>query len=172
MNVNSKTRMANERNPVHAVGFSLMECLAYLAVFFIVLGVAFAAYYQMDEQSRALTNNAADIVHATKAGERWRADVRAATNAAQFPENQELRLATRHGAVSYFFRDGAIWRQGTNDRLSVMVLSPVKSSAMQLDARAQVSAWRWEIELKTKRTNSTTRPLFTFLAVPGGEVAR
>ncbi len=172
MNLDSQCRVANDRNSAGAAGFSLVECLAYIAVFFVVLGVAFAAYYRMDEQSRALTSNSADIVRATQAGERWRADVRAATNAVQLQENQELRLMTRNGDVSYFFRDGAVWRQGTNDRLSVLVLSPVKSSAMQPDARAQVSAWRWEIELQAKRTNTTTRPLFSFLAAPGTEAGR
>lgn len=172
MKLKAECRMLNVESRTSAPGFSLIECLTYLAVFFVVLGVAFAAYYQMDEQSRALTRNSADIVSATQAGERWRADVRAATNAVQLQENQELRLTTRSGDVSYFFRDGAVWRQGANDQRSVQVLSPVKSSAMQLDARAQVSAWRWEIELRTKRTNTTTRPLFSFLAVPGTEVAR
>jgi type II secretory pathway component PulJ len=172
MNLYCHMQMAHDRDSAGAAGFSLMECLAYLAVFFVVLGVAFAAYYQMDEQSRGLTRNSAEIVRALQAGERWRADVRAATNAVQFQENQEFRLSTSSGDVSYFFRDGAVWRQGAKDRLSVLVLEPVKLSAMQLDTRTQVSAWRWEIELKTKRTNTTTRPLFTFLAVPGTEVAR
>lgn len=172
MNLRSKTRMVNEYRLANAAGFSLMECLTYIAVFFVVLGVAFAVFFEVNDQARALTSNSADIVRAMQAGERWRADIRAATNAVQLPQNQELRLVTRHGEVSYLFRDNAIWRQGTNDRLSVLVLSPVKSSAMQMDARAQVSAWRWDIELKSKRTNSTTRPLFTFLAVPGVEVVR
>ena len=152
--------------------FLLMECLAYLVVFFVVSGLAFAAYHQMDGQSRALTRNSEDIVRALRAGERWRADVRAATNAIQLQEHQEFRLATRHGLVSYFFRDGAVWRQDTNDALSQLFLASVQTSAMQPDARTQLTAWRWEVELKTKRTNATTRPLFTFLAAPGTEAAR
>ena len=152
--------------------FSLMECLAYLAVFFVVCGLAFAAYHQMDSQSRAFTRNADDIVRVLRAGERWRADVRAATNAVRLQEHQELRLTTRHGLVSYFFRDGAVWRQDANDALSQLFLASVQTSAMQPDARAQLTAWRWEVELKTKRTNATTRPLFTFLAAPGTEAAR
>jgi len=43
---------------------------------------------------------------------------------------------------------------------------------MEMEMRPQVKAWRWEIELQTKRTNATVRPLFTFLAVPATEVAR
>lgn len=149
-----------------------MECLAYLVLFFVVCGVALAAYHQMAGQSRDLTRNSDDIVRAMQAGERWRADVRAATNAVSLPETHELRLTTRHGLVSYFFRDGAVWRQGTNDAPSALFLAAVKSSAMQPDARKQVTAWRWEVELKTKRTNATVRPLFTFLAAPGTEAVR
>lgn len=167
-----KVRMTNDEWPRRAAAFSLLECLAYLAVFFVVCGVAMAAYHQMDGQSRALTRNSEDIVRTLRAGERWRADVRAATNAVQLPEHQELRLTTRHGLVSYFFRDGAVWRQDTNEAASQLFLASVQMSAMQPEARAQITAWRWEVELKTKRTNVTTRPLFTFLAAPGTEAAR
>src|SRR5688572_31432259 len=98
----SQSRMGQTGSSAGAAGFSLMECLAYLAVFFVVLGVAFAAYYRMDEQSRGLTRNSAEIVRAMQAGERWRADVRAATNAVQLQDNQEFRLSTSSGDVSYF----------------------------------------------------------------------
>ena len=43
---------------------------------------------------------------------------------------------------------------------------------MKEETRPQVKAWRWDIELRTKRTNATVRPLFTFLAVPALEVSR
>ncbi len=152
--------------------FSLVECLVYIALFFVVLGVAVGAYYQMDEQSRGFARNSSDIVRTMQAGERWRADVRNATNAAQFDQNLELRLATRNGDVSYFFRDGSVWRQSTNDGKPIPVIANVKSSQMKADPRPQVKAWRWEIELQTKRTNATVRPLFTFLAVPMTEASR
>lgn len=152
--------------------FSLIECLTYMAIFFVLLGVAFAAYYRMNEESRAFTQNSADIVRAVQAGERWREDVRAATNVVQVPERQELRLASRTGEVSYFFRDGFVWRQGMDQKASTEVLGRVKTSVMAAEARSQVTAWRWDIELKTKRTNASMRPLFTFLAVPAMEEKR
>ena len=153
-------------------GFGLVECLVYMAVFFVVLGVAFAAYYQMDEQARGFTRNSAEIIRAMQAGERWRADVRAATNVVQFGENQELQLTARDGDVSYFFHDGAVWRQGVKEKHAVPVLENVQVSAMKPDERKQVQAWKWEVELQTKRTNATVRPLFTFLAVPAPEGTR
>ena len=69
-------------------------------------------------------------------------------------------------------RDGMVWRQGVNEKRSTAVLANVKRSAMKPDDRQRVKAWRWEIELQTKRTNATLRPLFTFVAVPAQEVAR
>ena len=102
--------------------FSLIECLVYIALFFIVLSVALGAYFRMDEQSRGFARNSADIVRAMQAGERWRADVRSATNAARFDADQELRLKTRGGEVNYYFRDGTVWRQGTNEPHAVPLL--------------------------------------------------
>ena len=165
------TALFRLRSPTVAA-FSLIECLVYMAVFFVVLGVAFAAYYRMDEQARGFTRNSAGIIRAMQAGERWRADVRAMTNAVQISENQGLQLTASDGNVSYFFRDGAVWRQGAKEKHATPVLQNVKASTMKLDGRKQVRAWKWEIELQTKRTNVTVRPLFTFLAVPATEGAR
>lgn len=134
--------------------------------------MAFAAYYRMDEQARGFNRNSADIVRAVQAGERWRADVRAATNASQSEANQELRLTSAVGDVSYFFHDGMVWRQGMDEKPSTPVLVGIKASSMKADSRPRAKAWRWEIELQSKRTNVTVRPLFTFLAVPCRRVAR
>jgi hypothetical protein len=152
--------------------FSLLECLVYLAAFFIVLGVAVAAYHEMDSQSRAFTRNSADIVRTTQAGERWREDVRHATNIALLQNAQEFRFAGPTGTVTYLFRDGVVWRQGVGEKQPMPFLSQVKSSVMKADARRQVIAWQWDVELQTKRTNAVVRPLFTFLAVPAKEAAR
>jgi hypothetical protein len=46
-------------------------------------------------------------------------------------------------------------------------LSNVKSSKMQSELRENVTAWRWELELKTVKKTARVRPLFTFEAVAG-----
>lgn len=166
------SRQMAARRASQAGAFSLMECLVYLAIFFVVVGVALTAFYQMNDQSRAITRNSADIVRATQAGERWRQDVRAATNATTHPANGELRLETPGGEISYFFRDHAVWRQGPKDTVSIPALADVKVSVMAPDARTRVTAWRWEVELQSKRTNATLRPLFSFQAVPAGDIKR
>ena len=57
----------------------LMECLVYIAVFAILLGGGTAAFYFCWDHSKALIYATDDIASALHAGERWRADVRAAT---------------------------------------------------------------------------------------------
>ena len=61
------------------LGMLLMECLVYLFVFAILLGGATTAFYFCWNHSEALIYATDDITSALHAGERWRADVRAAT---------------------------------------------------------------------------------------------
>ena len=61
-------------------GYLLIEALVYIAVVVTLLGVAYAAMYRCVDRSFALRRNADDITSALHAGERWRADVRAATS--------------------------------------------------------------------------------------------
>jgi hypothetical protein len=37
---------------------------------------------------------------------------------------------------------------------------------MESERRQHVTAWRWEIELPTKKNTAQVHPLFTFEAVP------
>src|SRR4051812_43578989 len=109
-------------------GFTLIECLVYLVLFVFVSGLAFEAYFTMNQQTRAVNNSASDISRAMRAGERWRADLRFSTTA--IVENEStLRLTQKSGVVRYQFRDGAIWRQ-SNEALPTLVLDGVQASAM------------------------------------------
>jgi hypothetical protein len=152
--------------------FSLVECLLYIAVFFVVLGLALGAYYQMDEQSRGFARNSSDLVQTMRAGERWRADVRLATAPPLLDDTGVLRIAQKEGQVRYSFRDETVWRQAPGEKTPMAVLQNVKGSAMAVETRSHAKAWRWEIELQTKRTNATLRPLFTFLAASATEAPR
>ena len=150
-------------------GISLVECLLYIALFLVIGTLAFASYYRVDFETRALDRNADDIIRAMKAGEQWRADVRQASAAPRI-ENGAMRLTTRDGDVIYRVSEGVLWREaGTKAR---PVLERVKSSSMQPDSRQRVTAWRWELEMQTKRAQASVRPLFTFVSVPGSEVKR
>ena len=151
---------------------SLLECLTYIVLFAVVGGVAFSAYYRLDEHWRGFSRNTSDIVKAMQAGERWREDVRRATALPSIENESVFRIMQKGGEVRYLFRDGAIWRQTDDQPAPVRILANVKSSTVGADARRQVTAWRWELELKTRRADATVRPLFTFVAASGTEVAR
>src|SRR6266487_4316060 len=64
-------------------GFALVDCVAYIGLLAVILTMAFAAFYRALERSRDLSRNAAEIVRALQAGERWRADVRASARPPQ-----------------------------------------------------------------------------------------
>ena len=148
-------------------GAMLMECLIYIAVFFVVATLAYGAFHRADFEMRAMDRNVDDIVHAVKAGEQWRADIRLATSPPRL-EDGVMKLSTKAGDIVYTVRESVLWRQSGGKALPV--LERVKSSLMQPESRQHVTAWRWELEMQTKRAQASVRPLFTFLAVPGSEV--
>src|SRR5439155_6455149 len=71
--------------------FMLEECLVYLAVSSLLLGLALAAFYRVMENATGVRRNAADIARVLRAGERWREDIRRASG--------PLKLVTVEGAV-------------------------------------------------------------------------
>jgi hypothetical protein len=156
----------SRRNP-HQSGLMLVECLVYIAGFFLITGLAFAAYYRSLDNSRGLRHNADDIVRALKAGERWRADVRSARGPLaleQIDDEQALRIPQASGEIVYLFSQGAVWRKTPAEPVPVISLDGVKGSRMLMEARGEVTAWRWELELRTRQKVVRLRPLFTFIA--------
>jgi Tfp pilus assembly protein PilE len=143
-------------------GYSMIECLVYIAVFAVVLNLSFVAYYHYDQHTRNLRRNADDITRALRAGERWREDVRTAIAPPHAIENG-LAIPQQSGEVAYVFTDGAVWRQTGATR--VVVLKQIKASTISDDSRQRVNAWRWELELASPQKVVLVRPLFTFTAV-------
>ncbi len=152
-------------------GYSLLECLIYIAVLAVIMELAFEAYYRVDLHNRHLTRNAADIVRVLQAGERWREDVRSATGGpvpAGAGTDQELHIPRKNGEVTYAFREGTVWRRSSPAGDWREFLPGVKRSRMVADSREKVAAWRWELELQSTQQVVRLPPLFTFLAaVPG-----
>ncbi len=151
--------------------YMLTEVLVYIGLVFVILGLAYAAMYRAVDNSVALRRNADDIVKALHAGERWRADVRAASLGLQSIEEggvPVLRLEGRTNQVDYRFADSAVYRRAGTGNWSP-VLQRVKASSMEPDRRSTVVGWRWELELMTSARGSYRpgrfRPLFTFEAV-------
>lgn len=150
-------------------GMMLVDCMVYIAVFFVILGVAFKLFYICWDSSKVFRRNTDQIAATLKTGERWRDDVRRATaepRAEQSAEGTILRITQKSGEVDYRFGDETLWRRNGKAGDWTPVLPNVKSSKMEPDARQHVSAWRWEVELVTKRKGAKVVPLFTFEAVP------
>ena len=143
-------------------GFTLIEMLVYIAVFAVVLNLAFFAYYRYDQQMRDVRRNADDIVRAMRAGERWRDDVRNATAPPHAIENGVV-IPRQSGQIAYVFADGTVWRRAAGSQ--TVALKNVRASTMSSDARDRVNAWRWELELTSPKKTVLIRPLFTFTAV-------
>ena len=147
----------------------LIDCMVYLALFFVITGLALSIFYRGWDGSRLVGRTADDISSAASAGERWREDVRQATTPLRVEDSATGQLVTIPGAtgvIRYRFSDGAVWRQNSNNAAWTSVLPRVKSSSMTPDNRRRVAAWRWEVELQPRQKYPRMLPLFTFEAVP------
>ena len=165
------TRRLHRDRPTQRAYF-LIEALVYIALIGAVLGIGYSAMYRCLDSSIALRRNADDIASALQAGERWRADIRAATTAPRtevVEGGQLLHLDSPRGEVTYRFGTNGVSRQLSGGGWANL-LPRVKSSTMTTDPREHITAWRWEVELRPRVTASVKpghlRPLFTFIAVP------
>lgn len=150
-----------------ASGMFLIECLVYMAVFVIVLGGATTAFYFCWNHSDALVAATDDIASALHVGERWRADVRAATGKITVQTNatgEIVRIPEGARVVAYRYESGSVSRQFSATAKPLLLLGNVKASQMIMDARDGVSAWRWELELDQHRKETHLPLRFTFEA--------
>jgi hypothetical protein len=161
-----KTQLPSHRTPrQHCRAITLIECLVYIGALAVVLGMGLKAFYRSFENSVALRRNADDIAQTLSVGERWRADVRAATQPPRLDTaDQTLHLPQSGDTVAYRFTEKKIYRRASTNADWHVVLSGVQQSEMIRDARTHVVAWRWEVELKTRRQPALVCPLFTFTA--------
>jgi hypothetical protein len=153
----------------HEQGILLIDCMVYLALFFIISGVAFVVFYSCWDNSKNFRRSTDEIAATLKIGDRWRADVRTATAPLRVeasPTDSLLRIPQKTGEIDYRFFEGSLWRRNGTDAEWIELLPKIKSSRMAPDQRHQVTAWRWEVELMTHRKGARVVPLFTFEAVP------
>jgi hypothetical protein len=148
-------------------GIFLLECLMYIALFALVLGGATTAFYFCLRHSEAVMVTTDQIASVLHTGERWRADVRAATGPITVQTNatgEDVRIPEGARVVSYRFDSGAISRQFSATAQPIELLSNVKVSQMTMDSRGGVRAWRWELELAPARKETHLPLRFTFEA--------
>jgi hypothetical protein len=148
-------------------GYLLIECLVYLSVLVVILGLGLGAFYVCWDYSKALHYATDDINAALHAGERWRADIRSATGKIAVettPEGERLRILHGTNEIIYNFNAGEVRRQLASSDFSELLLPKVKVSQMVTEKRGPVAAWRWEVELTPRRKETHLPLLFTFEA--------
>jgi len=148
-------------------GIMLTECLVYLAVFAILIGEGTAAFYFCWDHSKALVYAADDITAALHAGERWRADIRAATGPISVETTAEgavARIPEAGNEIVYRFESGEVRREIAAANSSQLLLPKVETSQMKAEQRGDVNAWCWELKLKPHRQETLLPLRFTFKA--------
>lgn len=149
-------------------GILLTECLVYIAVFAILVGGGTVVFYYCWDHSKALIFTTNDIEAALRAGEGWRADVRAATGKISVmatATGEVARIPKTGGEIIYRFESGELRREVPAINNSRLLLSKVKSSQIETDIRGGVTGWRWELELVQRRKEMNLPLRFTFEAV-------
>ncbi len=153
-------------------GILLVECLVYMAVWSVVVGLALATFYHAWDNSRSLARYSEDVASALKAGERWRAEVREATAPLRLVQEpgvpiQALHIPQPSGDIVYCCTGTNLLRRVGENGPWRVILPAVKASCMAPDSRGSLVSWRWELELVSSPKRQTRlRPLFTFQAVP------
>ncbi len=156
-------------------GILLIECLVYISVCFLVVGMASAAFYQAWDFSKHLRRNTAQIALALDAGERWRADIRSSTAPPHLEKKDsctELHLPRAQGEVVYLFQGDLLLRQPQGRAEAVKVLSGLRSSTFIEETRQHVQSWRWELEFDSELKTVHLQPKFSFQAALGKLEAR
>ncbi len=148
-------------------GYLLIECLVYLSVIVVIIGLALGAFYVCWDHSKALHYATDDINAALHAGERWRADIRDATGkitVESTPEGERLHIPHGTTAILYNFNAGEVRRQLAASDFSELLLPKVAASQMVAETRGPVAAWRWELGLTARRKETHLPLVFTFEA--------
>ncbi|HVU26372.1 MAG TPA: hypothetical protein VHG71_01385 [Verrucomicrobiae bacterium] len=156
-----------------AAGISLLECLVYIGVLLILLNGAGAAFYFCWDHTRAVIFAGDEIQSALRAGETWRADIRAATGKISVETqgkdgitNEIVRIPESGNEIIYRLESGKLSREIPAQKNSHPLLTRVKASQIRPDPRGEIAAWRWELEVTSRLNKDTQMPLrFTFEAV-------
>jgi hypothetical protein len=153
-------------------GIALIECMVYIAVVMPILGIGLSLYLKLLSFHRDLDRNADDIARSLKAGEVWRTDIRSAVGPIETTRTDEGRfliVPTAIGSIRYHFDQQALWRQDELAKSETIFLHSLTECEFIQETRSRVTAWRCEIQLKTKMKTVRIQPKFSFLAVNEAE---
>ena len=160
------------RNPKCDTGITLIEALAYITVLAMILAVAGKTFATAWDQSASIQRNTDDIKRALRAGELWRQDIRAATGrieAQSVAGAEGLIIPTAKGQIVWLVSTNGVRRSASADTPERLMFERVKQGRFIADQRDDLTAWRWEVELKPGKKEPRVKPWFTFLAVPTQE---
>lgn len=151
-------------------GLMLLECLVYLSLWLLVVGLGFRFFYQAYTQSKHLARNADDIARVLKAGEMWRQDVRHSSTVPRWESREgetgrDFVLGAGDGWVAYRCTATNVLRRTSIDPGWRELFGGVETCEFHRDERGPVVSWRWELELKPRVRPASIRPRFTFQTV-------
>ena len=152
-------------------GFTLLECLIYMAMVTVISGVVMLSLGRLWTATGRLGQNSDDLQAALRAGEKWREDVQSARGPVEpLADGSGCRIRMAVGVVEWRSEAGGIWRQVAGR--DTVWLGWVRRSTMSEEPRQLVRCWRWELALEPRGKRVRMEPLFTFVAVPGGLLQR
>src|ERR1051325_7624035 len=109
-------------------GIMMVEAMIYIALVGGIVVLAAAVFDKGMRESAGLQRNVDDIERALKAGERWRADVRAATGTIETDE-QRIVIPQKNGRIVYEVGTNQVRRLKGSDR-NELFLAGVRHAKM------------------------------------------
>ena len=152
-------------------GILLFNCLIYLVVFLILIGLGFVVLTKFVSFHGDFKRIANDITRTLRAGEQWRADVRKANGPIEISQDNWQSIFViplESERIIYRFDRTNVWKVMPGGMSELSILKNVEECRFVMDQREEVVAWNWEIVLKTKKRRGIKRPLFSFIAAEPG----
>jgi hypothetical protein len=149
-------------------GLTLITALVYLGTFLIIVNMAGMAFYAVLEHVRSVRHETEQITTALIAGERWREDIRRATDTPRVVVTNDVTLLSipdGTNEVGYLSEAGHIFRRSRTNQYWQPILGPVSGAEFIGETRAGVPVWRWEVRFPDRRGRPRAPLAFTFQAV-------
>ncbi len=143
---------------------ALVEILVYMAIFIIVMALAFQCFHMFLKNSHDLRKASEDIIAISQIGDGWRDKVR---NADSIKCEGSMFFLIRDGRETcYSYRDNALQFRGPEPDARWKILNDrIGACSFTNTAYDGFSAWEMDLELKVRNEKAKVKPLFSFIAV-------
>jgi hypothetical protein len=142
--------------------------MIYISLVFVLLGIAFAIFYQCQTRSVHLRRACEQMATALRFGERWRKETAAAASRPTLEQDSawiKFTIPQKNGEVIYLFQNGFIFRKPADAELMQPFVEGVRKFNVVQERRGGIEGWRLELELFTYEKNPKIKPLLSFLSV-------